>query len=230
MKTSISLLAAIILGTLFSQAQQKTQQAERVSFGIRGGVNFQNINGKDNNGNKLNNDMITGFNAGVNAEIPVVAQFYIQPGLIFSVKGAVNNDVILGQNIATTFKVSYVELPLNFLFKPMLGNGRLLLGFGPYIAMGVGGKAKYELAGKTQTADIKFKKTVSATDPQNVAYFRPLDAGANLLAGYEFSSKISFQLNAQLGLTNINSTYTASPNDKTAAKNTGFGLSVGYRF
>jgi hypothetical protein len=57
-----------------------------------------------------------------------------------------------------------------------------------------------------------------------------LDAGANLLAGYEFSNRISFQLNAQLGLAKINSKYENSPNAKTSAKNTGFGVSLGYRF
>jgi len=230
MKTSISLVSALVLCTFFSQAQQMTQQTDGVSFGLRGGVNFQNINGKDNNGNKLSNDMVTGFNAGINVEIPVAPQFFIQPGLLYSVKGAVNNDVILGQNISSNFKISYLELPVNFIFKPMLGTGRLLLGFGPYAAIGVGGKAKYEIGGNSRSTDIKFKNTVSDADPQDVAYFKPIDAGANLLAGYEFSNKISFQLNAQLGLTKINATYTDSPGDKTSAKNTGFGFSVGYRF
>ena len=50
-----------------------------------------------------------------------------------------------------------------------------------------------------------------------------------MLAGYEFNNKVSFQLNTQLGLTKINPEYEGSVNDKTAAKNTGFGFSLGYR-
>ena len=54
------------------------------------------------------------------------------------------------------------------------------------------------------------------------------DAGANLLAGYEFSNKLSFQLNAGLGLVNM---YNRPDSDnKTTVKNTGFGVSLGYRF
>jgi hypothetical protein len=63
-----------------------------------------------------------------------------------------------------------------------------------------------------------------------VLYIKPVDAGANLLFGYEFSNKLSFQVNAQLGLTKINPQYDGVTNDKRSAKNTGFGLSAGYRF
>ncbi len=76
---------AVVIATLFSTvvfAQSKT------SFGIRAGVNFQNLNGKDLNDDKLENKLKTGFNAGVNAEIPVGIDFYLQPGLLFSTKGS----------------------------------------------------------------------------------------------------------------------------------------------
>ena len=54
------------------------------------------------------------------------------------------------------------------------------------------------------------------------------DAGANLLAGYEFSNRFSFQLNAGLGLINM---YNRPDDDnETTLKNTGFGVSLGYRF
>ena len=48
----------------------------QTSFGILGGLNFQNINGTDNDGDKLNNDLILGFHAGVNLMIPVAPDFY----------------------------------------------------------------------------------------------------------------------------------------------------------
>ena len=230
MKKRISLITALFLTVIFSQAQQKVNHSHGTSFGLRGGVNFQNINGKDEDGNKLENKMLTGFNAGINAEIPVGVDFYFQPGLLYSLKGAKSNDVILGQTITGQIKISYLELPLNFLYKPMLGNGHLILGFGPYVAMGISGKATYEGGGASQSADIKFKNKVMNSDADDVVYFRPMDAGGNLMAGYEFRSRLSFQLNAQLGLTKINPEYEGAPDDKTSAKNTGFGFSLGYRF
>lgn len=226
----ISLVTAIVLGTIFTQAQQKVTRTGSTSFGLRAGVNFQNINGKDQKGDKLENDMLIGYHVGLNAEFPVGVDFYFQPGLLYTIKGAKSTDIILGQNYNTTVKISYVELPLNFLYKPLLGNGHLLLGFGPYVAMGIGGKATYEGGGSTQTENIKFQKTVKVSDPDNVVYINPMDAGANFLAGYEFGNRVSFQLNTQLGLLKINPEYEREPNDKTSAKNTGFGFSLGFRF
>jgi len=183
-----------------------------VTFGIRAGVNFQNLNGKDADGHKLENDLKTGFNAGVNAEIPVGIDFYLQPGLLFSTKGA-KYDI---QGTEITRNISYLELPINFLYKPELGEGHLLLGFGPYAAYAVGGKIK----GGSTDIDMEFGNEIGET--------KPFDAGANLLAGYEFSNNLSFQLNAGLGLINM---YNRPNGDsETSLKNTGFGVSLGYRF
>jgi hypothetical protein len=230
MKTRISLIVVMVLGTIFSQAQENKSPAGGTSFGLRAGVNFQNINGKDENDEKLKNDILTGFNIGLNAEIPVGVDFYFQPGLLYTIKGAKSEDVILGQPFNTTLKISYLELPLNFLYKPLLGTGHLILGFGPYVAFGIGGKATYEGGGSSISEKIKFQKTVMNSDPADVVYIRPMDAGANMLVGYEFGNKVSFQLNTQLGLTKINPEYEGASNDKTSVKNTGFGFSVGYRF
>jgi hypothetical protein len=225
----ISLIAGMALCTIFSQAQ-KTTNSSNTSFGFRAGVNFQNINGKDEDGNKLKNDILTGFNIGINAEFSVAPDFYLQPGVLFTTKGAKNEEVILGQTVHTRIKLSYVEVPINLLYKPMLGNGRLLLGFGPYVAFGVGGKVKYEGSGFDETQDVKFQSKVKNTDPDNVSYVKRMDAGANILAGYEFSNRVSVQLNTQLGLVKINPEYEGASNDKSSAKNTGFGFSLGYRF
>ena len=230
MKRRIGLITVMVLATMILQAQQKINLRGSTSFGLRAGVNFQNINGKDENGDKLENDILTGFNIGINAEIPVGVDFYFQPGLLYTIKGAKSEEVILGETINGKMKISYLELPLNFLYKPELGTGHLLLGFGPYVALGVSGKATYKGGGSSLESDIKFKNKVMNTDADDVVYVRPLEAGGNLLAGYEFANRISFQLNTQLGLTKINPEYEGFPDDKTSAKHTGFGFSLGFRF
>jgi Outer membrane protein beta-barrel domain len=227
MKKTIVLMVVTVFCSMLSQAQKNTSSSGSVSFGLRGGINFQNISGKDVNGNKLSSDMLTGYNFGINAEFPLAPQFYFQPGLLFSQKGAKNLQPTPGETAFSTIKISYVELPLNLVFKPALGQGHMLLGFGPYVALGVAGNAN---VGSGQDMDIKFQNTVADSDPNNVVYIRPVDAGANMLAGYEFRNKVSFQLNVQLGLVKINADYDKIANDETIAKNTGFGLSLGYRF
>ena len=39
--------------------------AQELSFGIRAGFDMQNINGKDADGDKLENTLLPGFNAGI---------------------------------------------------------------------------------------------------------------------------------------------------------------------
>jgi hypothetical protein len=191
------------------------QQTEKTTFGVRAGINFQNLNGKDDNGNKLDNKLKAGFNLGVNAEVPIAPEFYFQPGLLFTTKGAKNNST----NPTIKTNLSYLEIPLNFLYKGALGKDKVLFGFGPYLGFGLGGKVK---AG-SQSTDVKFKSK-AGTD-LSVRYVKPIDAGANILFGYELSNNFSAQLNAQLGLANLN----AYPGN-AKVHNTGFGVSVGYRF
>jgi opacity protein-like surface antigen len=202
------ILIFILSGTMaFSQGPV----GSKTSFAVLGGVNLQNLNGKDVNGNKLENDMLIGFHAGVNLQLPVAPEFYFQPGLMFSTKGA---------KISTTsYKLSYIELPLNFVYKALVGNGYFMLGFGPYVAYGIGG------------TDIEFKTTVESGDSDAIKYFKPFDAGANLFFGYELPAGLFIQLNTQLGLLNINPEDNRITGDnKSSVKNTGYGLSLGYRF
>jgi hypothetical protein len=57
-----------------------------------------------------------------------------------------------------------------------------------------------------------------------------LDAGANAFAGYEMASGIFVQLNTQFGLVSINPQDKRIVDDKSSVKNSGFGVSLGYRF
>jgi hypothetical protein len=227
MKKIISLLAVTLL-IVTSSFSQETNTGPGTSFGIRAGVNFQNINGKDFDGDKLENDMLVGFNAGLNAEIPIAPDFFFQPGILFTTKGAQEKTVILGTTITSRIQLSYLELPLNLVYKPMLGNGHLILGFGPYVAYGIAGKAKIEGGDSSFESDIDFKNETSITDNNYV--IRPLDAGANLFFGYEFANRLSFQLNTQLGLINIQPDYSGVDMGDSKMNNTGFGVSLGYRF
>jgi hypothetical protein len=211
-----------------------TLQAQ-VGFGILGGVNFQNINGKDNSGNKLKNGILTGFHAGVNVNIPIAPDICFQSGLLFSVKGAKNDffspPTKASGDLVTTTQLSYIEIPLNLVYIPQIGEGFIILGFGPYIAFGIGGKENSEFGSVSYKRDVKFKNTVTnITDLIDIAYYKPFDAGANIFVGYELSMGVFLQLNAQLGLLNINPEYSWATDSKASYKNTGFGISIGYRF
>lgn len=220
MKKKLTGMVFIAFMAMGASGQNMTVNTGRTTFGIRAGVNFQNINGKQATGQELENKLKRGFHAGVNAEIPIGPGFYIQPGLLYSMKGA---KYYSGSKLS----LNYIEVPVNLVYKPILGTGNMVLGFGPYVALGVGGK--YEDP-NGNSVDVVYNKKVDYTVA--AAQVRPLDAGGNFLAGYEFANKFSVQLNAQLGLVDINPETEFSPpgGDETRWRNTGWGLSLGYRF
>ncbi len=203
------------------------------SIGISGGVNFQNINGKDASGNKLENSLTTRFNLGINQEIPVAPEFFVQIGLQYIGKGAKENITFNGNTLSRKVKLNYAEMPINLLYKPLVGKGHVLFGFGPYVGYAFMGKATFEGESYNGEQDIKFANKVSLADPNNPGtgvYFKRLDVGANIFVGYEFFNNLTLTLNSQLGLVNINPENTNNPNSKMANKNTGFGLNLGFRF
>jgi len=195
-------------------------------FAVLGGVNFQNLNGTQADDSKLENSLIVGYHAGVNVQIPIASEFYFQPGLIFSTKGAKST---IGE-LSTTYNLYYLELPLNFVYKAPLGGGHFMLGFGPYLGYGIGGNATTEGGPLTLKSDVEYQNVVEITDPVLVPYFKPIDAGGNIFFGYELAMGVFAQVNAQLGFLEINPEDKRIVNDKSSIKNTGFGLSLGYRF
>lgn len=215
MKKQILLFVMVLMVSVPFVSAQKT------SFGVLGGLNFQNYTGKDYAGDKLSNDIRLGFHIGANAQIAVAPDFYFQPGLLLSTKGTKES---AGSEDAK-IRVSYIEMPLNLVYKPLVGKGHFLLGFGPYLGYGISGK----ISVGDISEDIKFKGTVDSNDAQ-ATYLRAFDAGAGIFAGYELENGVFCQFNTQLGLVKINPGYEGSTGDKSSVKNTGFGLSFGYRF
>ncbi|MCX6253652.1 MAG: porin family protein [Bacteroidia bacterium] len=227
MKTRLISFALMLMLSAPVAIAQSSDEA-KISFAVLGGANFQNLTGKNNNGDKLENDMIVGFHVGVNIQIPVAPEFFFQPGLLFTTKGAENTY----GSLTGTYKLSYIELPLNMVYKGLLGKGHILIGFGPYVAYGIGGKASINSGSTTLETDIEFKNVVELGDPI-VPYVKAFDAGGNIFAGYELAGGIFLQLNGQLGMLKINPEDKRAEvifGDKLSVKNTGFGLSFGYRF
>lgn len=212
------LISASVVAQTTTTSSSST--GKMVSFQIRAGVNFQNLNG-EMDGDNADGKLLTAFHAGVEVPIMIAPEFYIQPGALYSMKGAKGKD-----NSDFKTQISYIEVPVNFVYKPMLGMGHLMLGVGPYAAFGIGGKIK----DGSDEEDINFKNDVTPVQFLSGTYLRRMDFGGNLLAGYQFSNGLFFQLNAQLGMTNILPKVDGETPDNTKLKNTGFGVSIGYGF
>ena len=204
-------------------------QDRGISFGIRGGANLQTFTGKDINGDKLELDLVPRFNGGIALEFPIVDEFRFQTGLMYASKGAKSTSDFLGLDMAAEYNLSYIEMPFNFLFKPVLGNGNFLLGFGPYVSYGFGGKANFTVNNLSTEEDIVFANEYDGLNPLDWKYFKRFDYGANIFVGYELSSGLLVQLNTQLGFAKINADKTSVP-DESKFMNIGYGISLGYNF
>ena len=198
--------ALLIAGVTFGQSKPK--------FGILAGPNFSSATIKNltENSGKETTDLLVGVRAGVTVDLPLADEFYIGTGLLFAGKGGKN---IMGADMKAN--LSYLQLPINFLFKPEVGAGSLNLGAGPYVAYGIGGKIK------TKVANVE-SKTDAFGDNGGLKRF---DAGLGLVAGYELKTGLYLGINADLGLVNIADNEGGGDG---SWKNTSFGVSVGYKF
>ncbi|WP_114789273.1 porin family protein [Niabella yanshanensis] len=211
----------------------------KAQLGVRAGFNAYNVISRDGNGNELYGDpkLNPGFHVGVTYDYLIANNFYVQPAVLFSTKGYRIKNVGETASFESYMNPYYIEMPVNILYAPRLGKGRLLLGAGPYIAYGIGGRGQnYDkkieegvVVRNDQSANLQFLDDVADLKEGKWAYGKTWDYGVQILEGYEFNDRLSFQVNAQLGLANI------YPDNKGVTstnklRNIGFGLSVGYIF
>lgn len=205
-KVLLSAAALLLAGASFAQ----------VKFGITAGPSFSSYTSKAG-GDKETSKLITGLRAGVGVDLPLADEFYIQPSLLYVGKGGTVEGTVLNVDYKT--RIHYLELPINFMYKPEVGNGNLFIGLGPYFAYGLGGKFEAANAqGDKVSSDIEWGND----DGQ----MKRLDAGANFQVGYEFPMGFNIGLHTDLGLTNNR----GNGDSDNSSRNTSFGVSVGYKF
>jgi hypothetical protein len=176
MKFLFLLLAAFLIAGAAS-AQNINSPKGHINIGIKGGVNFYDIN-TDNN---VSYDSKVGFNIGLLGHIHVAKHFALQPEIQYSAQGAKYTNV----NGDNKYNLNYINVPV--LLQYMWDNG-FRLQAGPQA--GILLSAKSENNGNT--VDIKNN-------------FKPLDLGLSFGASYIHpSTGVGIDLRYNLGLSNIN--------------------------
>lgn len=234
MKKQLLSTAVILAVSLGVNAQVKTS-TNRGGFMVKGGVNFSNISVTDN-GRVDDANTLTSFHAGIAYDIPFCNYFSLQPGLLFTGKGAKTQ---LGKETdnfyyKATSNPMYLEVPLNFVAKIPTGTySNFFVGAGPYAAAGIAGKNKVEThtigVVSNSSNDIVYSNdnpTTSQEENYGYGKLKRFDYGVNALAGVEFP-KFSIAANYGYGLAKINSGTDNSANDK--GKNRVISLSLGIK-
>lgn len=212
-KVILSLGIMTMLGVFILPGKNASAQTQ---FGVKVGPSFSNMTVKDNDG-KEEGKMKTNFEGGVYANLGIAPEVYIQPSLLYEGKGAKAKGDFPGE-----ISLSYLTLPINFLYKPEMMNGSAwFIGFGPYVGYALSGKI--QLDGTSGSLD-PFKNMFG--DGEDKSMMERFDAGFNVQLGYELMNGFNLGVNANLGLVNIGNKDIMD--DKTKITNTNFGVTVGY--
>ncbi|MDB5202155.1 MAG: PorT family protein [Ferruginibacter sp.] len=222
------LLTAVAVTAIFSAS------ANAQLVYVQGGANFANIS-TTNNGGTEDNNMLTTFNAGIMTRLGLSKVVDIESGLLLTGRGSKAETYFNGGNdyVKSKFNPLYIELPVNLIFNvPMANNAGLFVNAGPYVAVGIGGKAKTSSKFGPLSSESESKIAFSNDDPftsnqEDAGYnkLKRFDYGLNFGAGFDLKSVI-LKANYGLGLAKINSTENDNnTNDKNKYRT--FSVSVG---
>lgn len=210
MKKVLLLLAAAAFTT-------PALHAQKIRIGPEIGVNATNSTYKYEltNGRTERADLNgrAGLKAGMIVDIPVDGHLFFQPGLFYSQKGYQYSNILSDVDV----RISYLEIPLNVLFRAPISNSvHFFGGGGPYVAFGVGGRIK-NTPGRNY--DLKFGS--GRRDD-----FSTIDAGLNFNAGLEFDPGFFLRANYGLGIANA----VPGGGNKSTQRMHGFSFTAGFLF
>jgi|ERR1043166_5461524 hypothetical protein len=101
MKVMLKFCTGMVIAAIFISM---TANAQHVNFGLKGGVNFYNIQNK----NSSKYDMKTGIHLGLLGHIHLDRSIAVQPELVYSSQGAKYTSV----GVEYKLKLGYINVPL----------------------------------------------------------------------------------------------------------------------
>jgi len=221
----VFLLTFILLVAISTQAQDSPFR-----FGIKAGMNISNasIDNKD-----ADPKLKVGYQIGVTADYSFTRDWLIQTGLSFTVKGSKIDDFYAGKMIGGdgrgtthTFNQLYLTLPIYAGYRiHVTDNFGVVIGAGPYLGYGIGGKTKeklHEAIFGDGSTERKFD-TFGDADDIDIEQLKRFDFGLGLNVSAEFG-KIVVGLGYEHGLLNI------AAYDDMKYRNRSAALALGYKF
>jgi hypothetical protein len=192
---------AVLLSTGTLSAQ------EFVEFGAKGGLNFANLSGDNDEGL----DGVTSFHLGLVAEFPFTDRFSVQPEVLYSGQGASVSEVDV------TWKLDYISVPVMLKYYVVDG---FSLEAGPQISFNVVSEA--EADGNTMEID-----NVNSTD-----FGAGVGVGYELPMGLFFQGRYVFGFSDIWDNDGSDSNGGLASNvfAVEGLKNNVFQISVGYKF
>lgn len=205
MKCRFTALLVVLLTIAVSLAS-----AQRITGGLKAGVNLANFHGDDVEDHKSK----IGFCGGGFIAFGLGKVVVIQPELLYSQKGAKWEEEFIGETWKLTYKFNYLEVPVFVkMIMPVQGKVKPNLFLGPYFGILITDpRGKVEIDGTTMEDDIEGVKDT--------------DFGVVFGGGIDFElgkGKIVFDVRYSLGLTTLDE-------EDADVKNNVFSFLLGYSF
>lgn len=205
----------LVLFVLTAIAMVSVNAQDNLKWGVMAGMNVSKytFTGFDNR---------VGFHAGVKAELGLSQEAsgaYMDFAALLTLKGA----KIDGGSIATVkFNPYYLEIPVHVGYKYAVNEDFALFGsVGPYLAVGLFGKAKLKVDGDiadiAELGDNSMSEDIFGDDG-----LKRFDFGLGLKAGVEFNKKYQVAISYDFGLVEVAK--------DLGMKNRNLMISLGYMF
>lgn len=226
-----------------------TVQAQ-ISFGVHvNGIGAKTSSDSDDDADfDIERSFRFSWKQGVVVNVPITEQFSFMPQLnVLSKGGKVDISNFEGEFDFFTLDtipfiadakgkstLTYLEIPLNFVYNTAGENGGFFAGIGPSVSIGLGGqtvsKAKAEVNGTefpflssllSSSSDVKFDGDDDPAEDDTDSHLNRFELGVNALVGYRFSNGLFIQANYNHGISNIN------PSDDVKTRHQYFGIGIG---
>jgi hypothetical protein len=200
------MLFAALSATTFAQSAS-------IPVIVKGGVGISNWYGDDADGT----DAKFAWKLGIGTEFSLGQNFILQPSLMFINEGTKIDGKLSMAGVAVSGSITsqedYLQLPIMFGYRVNVDKGtNIVFTAGPYLAYGIAGKTKGEVA------SISTKYDTFGDDGMDMKTF---DAGLGCGVTGEFNNFL-IGIDGHLGLTDLQ--------DDFKAHNLGAYLTVGYKF
>ncbi len=201
------ILSVAFLATMAnSQAQETTNTTDKVTFGVKAGVNVSSAKFDENIKDYVSNiGNVVGANVGIYTNIPLGSKFAFQPEVLYSMQGFTYTftNEYLKSEIET--KLNYLNIPLNFQLTVI---DKVFIEAGPNLDFLVNAKGSY-------TSTDKNTGVITTVDNQDLKdNYKSLVLGVNFGAGYKINNHVSANIRYGLGLSPANQGNTESSKNR----------------
>lgn len=217
--------------------------AQDINWGVRASLGFGHAVGSIKSDDFKYPDQKygakVGFSIGGIADIKLTESIYLQPGLYYINKGYSSSVEYRGFKSKETTTLHYFEIPVLASYRYSINNDFELQGnFGPYIAVGLGGKVKW--SEKEDNIELNGNYPAFGVDEKELrGDLKRFDFGLSFGAGVTMKEHYYAGIKYDLGLVNMLNTknehssyyYKDFPNEKAPRALQGnFSICLGYNF